>query len=262
MSIHFQQTAVLGTVAVLAACAVLRPSRPSSPARATMTPRNGLEVIGAMRFAHPSRELRTLAYTITTTTEREASTRSPRSRAYARLPGRFRETSLPSKSRTGFVRDRQRLAVFQSGRRVASVSRVDLTTLLAFDVFAQSIDTTIMWLDSANVRYGITRRDELDGRDVWVVGAREGDMTSPQFWVDAELWRIVRVIQRDPRGRNAIVDIRFPEFVDVRSVPVPVRSVTYRDGAPPLTQLFSQLAVNPAIPKSAFDLTRWRDVSR
>ena len=262
MSSRLQHVVILGSAAVLAACTVGRSPRASSPARATMTPRNGLEVIGAMRFAHPSRDLRSLAFTVTSTTEREASARSPRSRTYAKLPGRFRETSLPATNRTGSVRDRQRLAVFERGRRVASVRRVDLATLVAYDVFAQSIDTTIMWLDSANVRYGLTRRDALDGRDVWVVGARKGDMTSPQFWVDAELWRVVRVIQRDPRGRNVTVDIRFPEFVAVRSIPVPLRSVTYRDGEPAVTQLFSQLAVNPAIPQAAFDLARWRDVSR
>jgi outer membrane lipoprotein-sorting protein len=224
-----------------------------------MRPRNGLEVIGAMRFAHPSWEVRSLAFTVTTTTG-EGSTRRTQSRAQVRLPGKFRQASLPSTTRTGFVRDRQRLAVFEKGRRVASVSRVDLVTLLAYDVFAQAIDTTIMWLDSARVRYGVTRRDELDGRDVWVVGAEKGDITSPQFWVDAELWRVVRVIQRDPRGRNEVIDVRFPEFVDIRTLPLPSRSVTYRGGEPAFTQHFSKIAVNPTIPTSAFDLARWREV--
>ena len=252
---------VLGTVAVVAACSVVRPPRASSPARATMSPRNGLEVIGAMRFAHPSRDLHSLAFTVTATWEGEAARRAARARAHARLPGMFRQTSLPSRQ-SGFVRDRQRLAVFERGRRVAAVSRVDLATLLAYDVFAQSIDSTIMWLDSARVRYGVTRRDELDGRDVWVVGAADGDMTSPQFWVDAEQWRVVRVIQRDPRGRNGVIDVRFTEFVDVRAIPVPVRSVTYRAGEPALTQQYSQLAVNPVIPRSAFNLGAWRDLTK
>lgn len=214
-----------------------------------------------MRRAHPSRALRSLAFTLTTTEHRADSSRPVRARAYARLPGKFREARLPSSTRSGYVRDRQRLAVFESGRRVATTNRVDLAMLLAYDVFAQSIDTTIMWLDSARVRYALTRRDELDGRAVWVVGAlHEADTTSSQFWVDEGLWRVLRVIQRDPRAPNEIVDVRFTEFAEVLAVPVPMRSMTYRKGRLALTQQVSNVAVNPSLPSSAFDLSRWRDV--
>ena len=256
------RVAAFGLLTLLAACGVGAGRTPgvSSPAHEPMTPRNGLEVIGAMRRAHPSRDLRTLAFTLTTTDYRTASERSTRARAHARLPGQFRVTQLPSRGRNGYVRDRQRLTVFESGNAVAIRNRVDLATLLAFDLFAQSIDTTIMWLDSARVRFGLARRDESDGRRVWVVGAMEGDTTSLQFWVDAEQWRVLRVIQRDPRAPADILDIRFTEFTEFLDIPVPTRSTTYRNGALTLTQEVSDVAVNPSLPSGAFDLTRWRNV--
>jgi hypothetical protein len=225
-----------------------------------VTPENGLEVIGAMRRAHPSRALRTLAFTLTTTEYRAATERSTRARAHARLPGKFRVTLLPSSSRNGYVRDRQRLTVFESGRAVATANRVDLATLLAYDLFAQSIDTTIMWLDSARVRFALARRDEFNGRRVWVVGAMEGDTTSLQFWVDAEQWRVLRVIQRDPRAPADVVDVRFTEFAEFLDVPVPMRSTTYRNGALTLTQEVSNVTVNPSLSSGVFDLSRWRNV--
>src|SRR5207253_5775228 len=43
----------------------------------------------------------------------------------------------------------------------------------------------------------ISRRDALDGRDVWVVGAPLGDSTSAQFWVDADRWRLLRIIRSE-----------------------------------------------------------------
>jgi hypothetical protein len=248
---------------LLAGCSRGRPAPPSSPARGPVTPRNGLEVIGAMRRAHPSRALKSLAFTLTTTEHRGADSASPgRAQAHASLPGKFRVTRLPTTTRTGYVRDRQRLAVFESGRRVASANRVDLALLLAYDVYAQGIDTTIMWLDSARVRFALARRDELEGRGVWVVGAMEGDTTSLQFWVDEAEWRVLRVIQRDPRAPTVLTDIRFTEFTDVLGVPVPMRTVTYRNGRLALTQEVSNVAANPSLPARAFDLTRWRDVGR
>lgn len=223
-------------------------------------PRSGLEVIGWMRYAYPSRDLKSLAFTVSTTEYRADSSRLARSRAYAALPGKLRVTLLPASIRSGYVRDRQRLAVFERGRKVLSVNRVDLAMLLAYDVFAQSVDTTIMWLDSAHVRFGLLRRGELDGRRVWVVGALEGDTTSAQFWVDAERWRVVRVIQREPQTPNEISDTRFTDFTEVLSVPVPLRIEVRRGGRVALRQDIFDVAVNPSLPSRAFDLSRWREV--
>jgi hypothetical protein len=231
----------------------------ASPARMARTPNSGLEVIGWMRRAHPSRALRSLAFDISTIEERGGREVERQARAYASLPGRLRVDLLPTSRQAGWVRNRQRLAIFERGRRISTSNRVDLATLLAYDVFAQSIDTTIMWLDSANVRFALLRRDFLNGRAAWVVGAHRGDDTSPQFWIDAERWRVVRVIQRD--ARNRILDVRFTEYTQLLDVPVPTRVVTYVDGALTEQQLLANFTTNPAGPPRAFDLARWRRVS-
>ena len=229
------------------------------PARPSGIPRNGLEVIGAMRNAHPSRELRSLALNVRITDVRD-SMRVRRSRVYAVLPGRLRVETLPAQERSGYVRQRQHIAVFERGERVRRVERVDLATLIAYDVFAQSIDTTIMWLDSARVRFGLLRLDQLDGRRAWVVGAMAGDTTSSQFWVDAIEWRVMRVIQREPWNGNQLVDVRFTEFMEVHTVPVPREVLVYRGGRLVQRQQYTLRSVNPRVPPTAFDLTRWRSL--
>ena len=213
-----------------------------------------------MRRSHPSRELRRLAFTVRAT--QYVNDSAPmRSRAYAALPGKMRVDNLPRSSRTGYVRDRQRLAVFRAGQRVSTVNRVDLRTLLAYDLFAQGIDTTIMWLDSARVRFALVRRDKFAGRPVWVVGASEDDMLSAQFWVDAEHWRVVRVIQREPRSPSIISDVRYTEYTELLDVPVPTRVEVWREGKLVEQQEITDFAVNPSLPRSTFDLSRWRAVS-
>src|SRR5437867_4296365 len=82
-------------------------------------------------------------------------------------------------------------------------------------------------LGSGRVRFGIARRDELDGRDVWVVGAESGDTLSTQFWVDARRWLVLRIIQRDPRSPSTVSDIRFLEYTELLDVPVPTRIRVY-----------------------------------
>lgn len=263
---------VCGLLAGLAACGrgapVARPSvpapeppaPPSSPARAEIAPRNGLEVIGAMRRAHPSRALRSLAFSVSTVDPRQLEPRVRRTRVYASLPGKHRVAQMPSSTRSGTVRNRQRLAVFERGRRVSTASRVDLAQLLAYDIYAQSIDTTIMWLDAARVRMGIARRDRFNGRRVWVVGASEEDETTPQFWVDAEHWRVVRVIQRNPRSPKEVVDIRFTDFTTQLDVPVPANIEEYQAGQFVRQHQVSSVAINPVLPSTAFDLSQWREL--
>jgi hypothetical protein len=255
MPTRARRAVVLGSLAPLVACALFSPPV-SSPARGPIHPRNGLEVIGAIKRAHPSRELRTLAFTVRATEHRTAGERVVVSRAYARLPGKHRVTRLPTSLQSATVRDRQWLSVFERGERVASVRRWDLATLLAYDIFGQSIDTTIMWLDSARIRYAIARPGYFEGQDVWVVGAEDGDDTTPQFWVDAVRWRLVRVIQRDPRAPNDILDIRFTDFQEFLDVPLPTRVVVHRDGRLVETQEISQVTVNPRLSARTFDLNR------
>src|SRR3954468_23083908 len=202
----FRHLMLLRDVRVVAAAALMLagcsrapqiPPGPTSMPSATrawpnVVPRNGVEVIGWMRRAHPSRELKALRFTVTT----EFASTPPRATqavAYASLPGKLRVEQMPATARAADVRDRQRLAVFKAGKRVSTTRRVDLRFLLAFDVFAQNADTTIMWLDSARVRFGLAHRAEVDGRRLWVVGATEGDSVSTQFWVDAERWRVTRI---------------------------------------------------------------------
>lgn len=265
---HIRRATVTGLLALGTACAgrapVAKAGIPGRAPTAAAVPRSGLEVVGAMRRAHPSRELKSLTFSIRTTEYRAGTRDSVRvsgARAWAALPGRLRVDALPATRRSGYVRNRQRIAVFQRGRRVTQANRVDLATLMAFDVFAQGTDSTIMWLDSARVRYGLVHLDELDGRTAWVVGAAKGDSISPQFWVDAERWRVLRVIQREPWSGNVLVDIRFTDWTPTLDVPVPTEVVVYRGGRVVQRQQYTDVKANPKVAASTFSLSSFRPVN-
>jgi outer membrane lipoprotein-sorting protein len=211
-----------------------------------------------MRWSHPSRELKSLSFSLTTTEFGGDSEVVTRARGIVALPGRMRVEELPTSRKSGFVRDRDQFAAFERGKRVARSSRVDVAQLLAYDLFAQSTDTTIMWLDNSRMRFALARRVELKGRRAWLVGAE--DSTSTRFWVDAEHWRVLRVLQPDPAARREMIDIWFTDFTDVHDVPVPVRVEIYRNGHLDERVEITDIKANPAVPQRAFDVNRWRDV--
>jgi hypothetical protein len=236
--------------------AVIGPSVPEAPRN---EPRNGLEVVGWMRFAHPSRQLRTLSFSLSR--ERVADSSASAAVGYARLPGAMRTEAL-SGDAVSLVRDRHRIALFRNGKRIGTAKGVDLRALLAFDVFAESIDTTIMWLDSAHVRFGLARQTDWNGRRAWVVGASAGDDTSAQFWVDARSWRLLRVIQREPENPRLLSDTRYLNYDELLDIPVPTRIEIWRGGALVEQHTLSEFVVNPVLPSRAFDLSRWRRITR
>jgi hypothetical protein len=259
MTFRFPATALC--VLAVAACsraprAVTGPSVPEAPRN---EPRNGLEVIGWMRFAHPSRELRTLSFSLSR--ERVADSSASAAVGYARLPGAMRMDAL-SGDAVSLVRDRHHVALFRNGKRVVMAKGVDLRALLAFDVFAESIDTTIMWLDSAHVRFGLARQEDWNGRTAWVVGALAGDDTSAQFWVDARSWRLLRVIQREPENPRLLSDTRYVHYDDLLDTPVPTRIEIWRAGKLVEQHTLSDFVVNPELPSRAFDLSRLRRITR
>src|SRR5205807_4384636 len=91
-----------------------------------------------------------------------------------------------------------------------------------------------------------------------VVGAPLGDSTSAQFWVDADRWRLLRIIQREASAPDEISDIRFTRFIDLLDVPVPTVVEVYRNGRLVERREMSDLTANRPLPARAFDLTRWR----
>ena len=265
MSERLRRTGCLALAAALTACSggALRPSTSAEGGTASSlpenAPRNGLEVIGWMRRSYPSRQLRSLSFAVTTTEFRGDSEIVTRARAIAALPGKLRVVEIPTTRKSGYVRDRQTFVVFERGKRVARSSRIDVAQLLAYDLFAQSTDTTIMWLDNSRMRFGLAQRTELKGRRAWLVGA-DGDSTSTRFWVDGDRWRVMRVLQRDPLARNQMLDIWFTDFTTVEDVPVPVRIEIYRNGRLEQRVEMTEVEANPTVPPRAFDTSRWRDV--
>src|SRR5215212_5772288 len=94
-----ERVAVTGLVLAIAACNRTKvpvvPGVPM-PVPRMAAPRNGLEVVGWMHYAHPSRALKTLAFTVNVTDLLRDTSRTIQSRAHAALPGKLRVSELPA----------------------------------------------------------------------------------------------------------------------------------------------------------------------
>lgn len=230
-------------------------SRPSSSV-VRVTSSAGL--IKAMHERYDGKYLKTMSFlqnnTAYTTTGQE---RKSQWYEHIEIPGRLRIAFLPASQKSGLVQVDDRVASFDNGIRVDFRPSVNPQLLLTADVYAAPVATITRGLDSLHVDQEIIRSDEWEGQPVYVVGAKAGDTTSNQMWVDRDRMRLVRFIQRE---RNMLSDIRVLSYKEIGGFDVPTEFLVLRNGRPVWREQYADVRVNEDFPPGTFDQARWNDI--
>ena len=177
------------------------------------------------------------------------------------LPGKLRIAFLPATSKSGLVQVDDKVASFDNGLRVDFRPSVNPLLLLTADVYVSPVAAVMRGLDSLHVDQETMRNDEWEGRPVYVVGAKAGDSTSNQMWVDRDNLRLVRFIQRQKAGDRTIVsDIRVLNYKEMQGFDVPTEFLVIRNGKPSWREQYADVRINEDFPPGTFDQARWNDI--
>jgi hypothetical protein len=177
------------------------------------------------------------------------------------VPGKLRIAFLPITTRSGLVQANDKVASFDNGIRVDLRPSVNPLLLLTADVYAAPLPAVVRGLDSLGVDLEMIRNDEWDGHPVYVIGAKAGDSTSNQVWVDAERLVLLRFIQRNKSGERTLVsDIRVQNYKDFDGILIPTEFIVTRNGRPVWREQYANVRINDAVPAGAFDQAVWNDI--
>ena len=177
---------------------------------------------------------------------------------YIAVPGRLRIDYQPLATRSGVLYAGGRIHAFTDGKPQTPQRGWNPLQLLVADVYGQSADTTAFQLDSLGFDLTTIHQDRWQDKAMWVVGARAGDTTTSQFWIDKDSLLVRRVIQRDVRAaRPVLSDIRFYRYQDVGGYPVAFDVHFYRDGRLFFKEEYFDVKVNVPIPPEVFDAAKW-----
>lgn len=263
---------LLFTAVIASGCSAFagqsNPTPEPSPANAVKTvPPTGKitsasGVLNAMHSRYDGKYLKTLTFlqnnTAYTTTGEENKSQWF---VHVQAPGRLRIAFLPVTQKSGLVQVGERVASFDNGIRVDFRRSVNPLLLLGVDAYAGPTATVLRGLDSLGVDTEIIRTDEWEGRPVYVIGAKEGDSTSSQVWVDAEHLRLARFIQRAGRGTRTIVsDIRVRNYREIDGYQIPTEFLTLRNGRPVWREQRTDIRINQELPPGVFDQALWREI--
>jgi outer membrane lipoprotein-sorting protein len=117
------------------------------------------------------------------------------------LPGSLRIDFTPVKDGNGILFTNYQIYTFKNGKVEVNRPYVHPLMILGFDVYRLPQAEALDKLKGLKFDLSIVREDTWQGRPVYVVGAKQGDLHSAQFWIDRKNLYFVRMIR--PAGRDA-----------------------------------------------------------
>ena len=226
-------------------------------------PLTGRDVLDSMHRRYADTWYRTLSFVQqNTATARDGRTEHSTWREYAVLPGRLRIEFEPADSLAGllFVSDSQ--FVFQGGRLTSATAFVHPLMVLGFDVYFDSVERTVQRLEGLGFDLATVHEDAWDGRPVYVVGARPGDLRTRQFWVDKERLVFVRLLELARRDTTHTSDIRFNRYQPVGAAWLSAEVEFLVDGRRRWLEQYTEIATGQSLSDALFDPRRWTEATR
>ena len=249
-----------GTSTVPAPSPTTAPATSRSPSSVRATSASGL--IKAMHDRYDGKYLKTMSF-LQNNTAYMTTGQEQKSQWYEHIeiPGKLRIAFLPASQKSGLVQIDDKVASFDNGLRVDFRPSVNPLLLLTADVYVAPLTAIMHGLDSLHVSADLIRDDTWEGQPVYVVGAKVGDTTSNQMWVDRDQLRLVRFIQTQKVGeRTTVSDIRVQGYKEIGGFDVPTEFLVIRNGRPVWREEYANVRINADFPPGTFDQATWNDI--
>lgn len=223
--------------------------------------RHGAQLLSQMHERYAAQVPRTLTYSQSNTVYTGTGQVKQSARVLVETPAEMRVDFLPLTSRSGALYLGTRSMTVAGGRRSDLVEQPNPALLFAFTVFSTPPGEMRRMLEGMGIDLDRVRRAEFNGAQAWVIGAREGDLTSNQLWISERRLLPLRHIRREERGGSTVVtDTRFGTFKEFQGFPMATSIEVHRDGRLVMKQSISRVRTNVPIPAGAFDRNRWTQV--
>ena len=225
--------------------------------------KTGDEVIAAMYKKYNKTWYSTLTFQQATTNFKPDGTSTVSTWYEALLaPGKLRIDFTPLERHDGALFTGYRVYSYKDGKLAGSRDLVHPLLVLGFDVYKQPVDTTLGQLKGMNIDLSVVHEEPWQGKTAIVVGAKQGDLTSPQFWIDKKDLLFVRLIEKGGRDGKSIQDTEFNKYVKVKGgwVAAGVRFTV--DGKLATTEDYTNVKTGMTLDPDLWVPEKWATVDR
>jgi outer membrane lipoprotein-sorting protein len=216
------------------------------------------DLIREMRDRYAKSWYKTLTFVQKTTNyEKDGTSTSEIWYEAASLPGKLRIDFVPVRNGNGFLFTDDHIHQFKDGKLEKSQPLVHPLMVLGFDVYVLPEQATIDKLKVLKFDLSMMREDTWQGRPVYVVGAKQGDARSPQFWVDKERLYFVRMIKPTGKDGAMMQEIQFNKYERAGGGWVAPEVVFLIDGKRVTLEEYTEIRADVKLDSRLFDPQQW-----
>jgi outer membrane lipoprotein-sorting protein len=213
------------------------------------------QLIAAMHDRYASKWYHTLTFEQKSVTHKPDGTESTELWHEAlMLPGRLRIDIGDRAAGNGMLFADNHLYIFKEGSVANRRDFIHPLMVLGFDVYTQPTETTMRQLKDLGIDLASMHEENFEGRPTYVVGAKQGDLQTLQFWIDKEHLYFVRMLRPSEKQAGAVQDVRFQDYKAVEGGGWLAEHVAIvADGKVVFEELYSDIKINPTLSEKLFD---------
>jgi outer membrane lipoprotein-sorting protein len=226
--------------------------------------KSGDELVAAMHKKYEKKWYKTLTFVQKTITHKpDGTTEAATWYEALSAPGKLRIDFEPLDKHEGIIFADGKIHVFRDGKLANSRAFVHPLLVLGFDVYTQPAATTIAQLKGLGLDMTVFHEDTWQGEPVYVVGAKQGDLNTPQFWVTKKNLLFVRLIQLGGRDKKSVQETQFNKYVKVKGGGwVSAEVLFFVDGKPTTSEEYSEIRSGMPLDTNLWNPENWLTVDR
>ena len=226
--------------------------------------KTGQEVLAAMKQKYEGKWYKTLTFEQKTTNYKPDGTSEAHTWYEAfTMPGKLRIDMTPLEKGDGVIFADQRIYPFRDGKLGNARDFVHPLLVLGFDVYGQPVESTIGQLKGLGIDMSVVHEEPWQNGTAIVVGAKQGDLTSPQFWIDKKNLLFVRLIQPVGKDKKSIQETQFNGYQKVKGGGwVSAEVKFFVDGKISTTEEYTKIQTDRTLSPDLWNPEKWMDVDK
>lgn len=176
------------------------------------------------------------------------------------VPGKLRIDFTPTSGGNGILFTDGKIFVFKNGKVDSTRPFEHPLLILGFDIYRSPASEVNTKLQALKFDLAQFREDTWQGRAVYVVGARAGDLNSPQFWIDQKNLYFVRMLRPAGKDGTQTQETQFNKYQKLGGGWIAPEVIFIVDGKVVTTERYSEIRGDVTLDPKLFDPQFWTTV--
>jgi hypothetical protein len=176
------------------------------------------------------------------------------------VPGSLRIDFTPVSGGNGILFTGGKIYVFKNGKVDNTRAFEHPLLILGFDIYRSPASDVVAKLQALKFDLSQFREDTWQGRPVYVVGAKAGDLHSPQFWIDQENLYFVRMIRPAGKDGTQTQETQFKKYQKLGGGWMAPEVIFMIDNKVLTTEKYSDMRADVTLDPKLFDPQSWSTV--